>query len=91
LKLAFQSFDDVFRFFDVLSNGKISKEHFWICIGTFNIDITFTDTLNLFEHLDVSRDGYLELTEMMNGLFPRGFGMSHGNPNYQNLHDHNNP
>lgn len=89
--MAFQSFDDVFRFFDVMSNGKISKEHFWICIGTFNIDLSFTDILNLFEYLDVSRDGVLEITEMMNGLFPRGFGMTQGNPNYQSLNDHNNP
>lgn len=91
MKLAFQSFEDVFRFFDVLSTGKITKDHFWICIGTFNIDLSFTDILNLFEYLDVTRDGFLEITEMMNGLFPRGFGITQGNPNYQSLHDHNNP
>ena len=38
--------------------------------------------MNLFDHLDVTKDSALDLGAMMDGLFPRGFGISQGNPNF---------
>ena len=63
LRLAFQQPLDVFRFFDILHQGRVRKEHFWFCVTTFNIDLTFGEILHFFESLDSNHDGEVDERE----------------------------
>ncbi len=73
LRLAFQSPQEVFRFFDILHQGHIKKEHFWFCVCTFNIELRFGDIVHLFDSLDSNRDGQIDSKEIITGLYPNGF------------------
>jgi Ca2+-binding EF-hand superfamily protein len=60
LRLAFQSPHEVFRFFDLLHQAHIRKEHFWFCVSTFNMNLRFEEILHLFDSLDGNRDGQID-------------------------------
>lgn len=51
----------------------MKKEHFWVCLGTFNLDLSFQEMLSLFDYLDTSRDGLLDEREFVDSIFPSGF------------------
>lgn len=57
------------------------REHFVVCLGTFNIDLTFGESLRLFEAIDLNRNDYLEETEFIRGVFqlvpPTGIDYGH--------------
>lgn len=73
LRLAFQSPSEVFRFFDILHQGLVKKEHFWFCVSSFNIDLSFGEILHLFDSLDSNHDGQIDEKEFTSGLYPLGF------------------
>lgn len=73
LRLAFQSPAEVFRFFNILHNGVVRREHFWFCVSTFNMDLSFGEILSFFDSLDVNRDGQIDEKEFTSGLYPNGF------------------
>jgi hypothetical protein len=57
------------------------REHFIVCLGTFNIDLTFGECLRLFSALDLKNNDYLEEAEFIRGVFqaipPTGIDYGH--------------
>jgi hypothetical protein len=59
----------------------VRREHFWFCVTTFNIDLTFGEILHFFESLDSNHDGEIDEREFIQGVYPNGFQsiQSYGN------------
>lgn len=53
------------------------KEHFVVCLGTFNTDLTFNECMRLFEAIDLNKNDYLDEKEFIRQIYqaipPTGF------------------
>lgn len=70
LRTAFNSSRSCFRFFDVSGAGGVIREHFLVCLGTLEVDMTFSECMALFDSVDAAHvDDVLDEAEFSAGLY----------------------
>ena len=63
MKIAFQSTNEAFRFFDIGNCEVIKPEHFVLGVRFFNQKISLVDCMQLFHTVDGKKDGMLDEQE----------------------------
>jgi len=63
IRVMWPSANEAYRFFDIKSNNKVTKEHFVFCCNFLHLNHQFEDVVELFNVLDANQDGSIDENE----------------------------
>lgn len=66
IRVMFPSQYEAFRFFDIRSNQKCTKEHFVFTCHFLHLDHNINEIMELFQKIDTKQDGVVDETEFAN-------------------------